>query len=403
MTTRLSLLWVPLLMFAGWRVCSLALADQHLRDDPARALRYRPTHPRALAADAERHADARRWAQAAAGARAAIAAAPLRSRPYRVLARVAAATGKVSRAYALYRIVARRSPRDAEARIWLFNHHLRSGRADAAMADLDALLRAHPRIGSLLAATLHGMATREELQPAFVAALRSAPPWRADVLALVVREAPDIDGVAALLQRLRAVDGGVEAPVARDFVERLIRERRYDQAYPQWVAMLAPAARERIGNVYDGAFDRAPDGGGFGWRIEPLAGATIEIVPAPGDGGKALRLAFEDRPVAFRNVSQLLLLPAGRHRLQGRAKLEDLRTARGLAWTLSCADGRPIAASEALRGSAPWQSFALAFEVPAGCAAQWLRLELPARVASERRIDGVAWFDDLRVERLPPP
>ena len=44
---------------------------------------------------------------------------------------------------------------------------------------------------------------------------------------------------------------------------------------------------------------------------------------------------------------------------------------------------------------------ALDFEVPAGCEGQWLTLRLPARIPAEQRIGGRAWFDDLKIGRLP--
>jgi hypothetical protein len=55
----------------------------------------------------------------------------------------------------------------------------------------------------------------------------------------------------------------------------------------------------------------------------------------------------------------------------------------------------------------PWTDFAADFSVPAqGCAAQWLRLEIPARVGSETKLEGQVWYRDLRIGPLfaaPPP
>jgi hypothetical protein len=50
----------------------------------------------------------------------------------------------------------------------------------------------------------------------------------------------------------------------------------------------------------------------------------------------------------------------------------------------------------------PWTDFAVKFQVPAtGCEAQWLQLELPARIESELRIEGQVWYQNLRVTPAP--
>ena len=96
---------------------------------------------------------------------------------------------------------------------------------------------------------------------------------------------------------------------------------------------------------------------------------------------------------------QMLALAPGNYRLNGRVRLDDLRSDRGLVWTLSCAeDGRQLAETEPMSGHTAWRSFSLDFAVPAeACGGQWLTLRVPARIAAEQRIGGVAWFDDLKI------
>jgi hypothetical protein len=52
---------------------------------------------------------------------------------------------------------------------------------------------------------------------------------------------------------------------------------------------------------------------------------------------------------------------------------------------------------ELLRGSSPWQRHEQSFSVPAGCPAQWLQLELDARIPAEYYARGGAWFDDVDI------
>ncbi len=398
------ILAVPMLIAIGWRAATLGLADHYARRDPERALALRPKHSLALAARAEQLAEAGQWSDATALARKSLQANPLQSRAYRLLARAAQAQGDVKQAYALYRIAARRLPRDVPTRTWLFNHHLQHGQAAAAMGDLDAILSAKPTLIPALTGTIHGFATQPELQPAFVEALRKSPPWRATVLSLVVQQAPDFDGTARLMQRLRSAPEGIDSAIANIWVERLINERRYEQAYVQWAAALVPEAREVIGNVFNGNFELPISNRGFDWRIDATPGVRFDLLAAGGDSGAALRLAFDDQRVPTNHLSQLLVLPPGRYQLQGRVRLEDLRSERGLVWSLTCAeDGRALLSSEAMHGNAPWRSFSAVFEISGdACQAQWLRLQLPARIPSEQRIGGIIWFDALRVSRQLP-
>ncbi len=406
MARRRNRWFAALSMFAllalGWRALTLGLAEHHLRGDPERALTWRGDHPDALGRRAEQLAEARAWQEAAELARAALRSSPLQQRGYRVLARAAEAANDAQSAYTLYRIAGRHLPRDLPTRTWLFNHHIGAGDAVAAMHDLDLMLRARPQLIPALTEILVGVATRPETQPAFVAVLAAAPPWRASVLPMLVQNAPDVDAMGRMLGALRAQAAGIDASIQDHWIERLIRERRYADAYVQWASALPVAQREVIGNVFNGGFDLPLSDSGFDWRTEAVPGARFELQNGESaDSGSALRISFDDQRVAFNHLKQLLLLAAGRYRLDGRVLLEELRSERGLIWELRCAeDLRVIAQGAPLRGSAAWQDFAIDIDVPRqACAGQWLQLVLPARVASERRIAGSIVFDGLRIAR----
>jgi hypothetical protein len=50
----------------------------------------------------------------------------------------------------------------------------------------------------------------------------------------------------------------------------------------------------------------------------------------------------------------------------------------------------------------PWTDFTVKFQVPAtDCVAQWLQLELPARIDAEQRIEGQVWYQDLGITPTP--
>ena len=102
----------------------------------------------------------------------------------------------------------------------------------------------------------------------------------------------------------------------------------------------------------------------------------------------------------FKHVRQLLALPPGKYHLSGRVRLDDLRSERGLVWTLTCTEGgRVLAETEPMSGHRGWSPFGLDLVVPEqACGGQWLTLRIPARIPAEQLIGGAAWFDDLQIQ-----
>ena len=167
-----------------------------------------------------------------------------------------------------------------------------------------------------------------------------------------------------------------------------------------------PPARRPVGDtVFNGGFEDEPSRYGFDWRIDRVAGATVERLGGMGvSGERALYIEFQNRRVPFAHVRQLLTLEPGSYRLSVRYRLDGLRNERGLTWVVQCADGQRtrLGTSRRLTGSAPWTTLDLDFDIPAqDCGGQWLRLELAARIPAETLIGGRAWFDDVAITRRP--
>ena len=69
-----------------------------------------------------------------------------------------------------------------------------------------------------------------------------------------------------------------------------------------------------------------------------------------------------------------------------------------MAYFCASSSAVTLAHTELVSGTLPWTDFVVKFEVPpTNCKAQWLQLELPARIASEFSIDGQVWYRDLRI------
>ena len=93
------------------------------------------------------------------------------------------------------------------------------------------------------------------------------------------------------------------------------------------------------------------------------------------------------------------MLAPGSYRSRIGGKSVQLRTERGLVWQISCAESRSVLAeTNPLTGTVPWTDLKVKFSVPASdCKAQWLKLIIPARTASESEIEGEVWFKSFRV------
>lgn len=405
---RVLLLAAVLVMaWLGVRAVTAAMADHYAQRDPERALAWRSDHPEALFRQAERLAGDPAQAEAAGDfARRALQANPLDGRAYRVLGLLAVQRGDEGEAARLFRIAARRAPRDTLSQAWLLDHHLRRGELSAAMQNLDVMLRVQPGHIAKLEPLLLELVSTPEAHGPLAETLAASPPWRGALLSLASRKAPDADAVAPLFDRLRKSPGGLAPEELAGWIDRLGHDDRWPQAYLVWVSQLPPERLARLGNVFNGGFEWDPGQGGFDWRFDRVAGARVDRLPTDGAEGRlALRVAFEDRRVPFSHVRQRLALPPGRYLLSGRAKPDGLRTERGLVWTLTCASGgAALGETPPLRGGGAWREFEAAFEVPAqGCGGQWLTLRLPARIPAEQRIGGRAWFDALKITRQRGP
>ena len=387
-------------LFAGWRILTMAIADFYAESDPARALQWRPAHPEALLMLAEKNVAGRRFDAAEALAKRALAANPLDGRAYRVLADVASARGDRERQQALIALAVQHAPRDIAARAWAAQIALERGDAAAAVAHYDRILRVAPGAQAEVFPVLAALTATPGAREATVSRLAEQPPWRTAFLRYLASTAPTADDLPPVFEGLRA-RGGLSADENAALVGRFVRDRRWEQAFVAWAGALSAAQLSALATPVNRGFEeQAPPSGPFEWKIGRVPGVDAGIHPSPDGQGHALRIEFQGRRSAFRDVRQLLLLSPGRgYRLQWRSRFDGLEASRGLRWTVTCADGTAgvILATEPSAGSSPWRTHAVAFDVPADCPAQWLTLELDARIAAETQAMGTAWFDDVEV------
>ncbi len=339
------------------------------------------------------------WAEVAALARRALEANPLETKALVLLALAAEAEEDNRLAVRLVSLAGARTLRDATAHSWLFELSLRQGDYDAALSHADVILRVHPRLRGMLLPALMALASWPAGRGAMVAKLETAPPWRSWFLREYSRQSADPSEPTPVYMALQSASRPPASAELSPHIDRLIEAGRIDQARLVWLASLPdePASHDWL---YNGDFRLPVTNLPFDWMIGRVRGAEIKVEASPMGEGQALRVQFGKGRVGFRHVRKLITLPPGSYLMTGRATAVDLRHQRGIGWRLACAEdgGETLASTPRISGTVTTE-FAEPFAVPAeNCRAQWLVLELAARIAPEQMVDGgKVWFDSLEI------
>jgi hypothetical protein len=210
-------------------------------------------------------------------------------------------------------------------------------------------------------------------------------------------------------RRLGGAASSLSEAEVSPLLDRLIDLQQFDLAYVVWMHFLPPDRKTGVAYAYNGDFETPISEVVFDWRITNVIGARTDVVDTTDVGfDRTLRVEFANTRVRYADVAKLLILPPGSYRLSGMVKTAALETQRGMTWRITCAggkskpgNGRRLAETKPIKGNLEWTKFTADFEVPSeACPAQWMRLELAARVALDQQVSGVIWYDKLAVERL---
>jgi len=359
-------------------------------------------------ADAEvaRGPDDTDWPRVEAAARAALAADPLAERALGLYGLSLDAQSQPAAARTAMEMGAARSLRDPVPHLWLYDHALQRGDFTEAIARADVVIRARPELRYALYDSMRQLVVLPEAVAALSAALVRNPPWRTEFLLRASDNPPSLGGTTALFAALQR---SASPPTNRELAQlltNLVDAGRFQEALFLWLSVLPSDQFATLDYLSNGDFRFPPSGLPFDWTIQQVTGADIAIEPAAG-AEDALRVQFYRGRIDFRNISKLIMLPPGNYVLEGREKADAFDTERGTVWRVSCAgpDPRVLGASPPLSGTTDWRPFEADFEVPAeACPAQWLRLEIDARVELEKDVGGGSvWFDNLSIRRAETP
>jgi hypothetical protein len=394
---------LALACLVGWRVVVTGMAHLYANDDPERALAWDPHQPAALLARAEHQLADHQPKAAAQTARALLRREPLQAQAFRILGAAADAEHDTAHARIFYTLAVRYAPRDPRGRSWIINDQLRAHRYSEAMSNIDIMLRTSPGQGAQAFPIMADLAVSPEFARALAHTLSGAPLWREGMLDVLLARGTDVavNQVHAALQ----TRGGLSPQEAGRWVDRLLAEGHWGEAYSYWVSGLALAPGASLPLIYNGGFETEPTGTGFDWRIPRTPGVVIERVADSGATGSfAMHLTFLGSRVPRINFEQRLFLAPGNYRLDFRARAQSLHSDVGLQWMISC-DGKnqPVLTGTPIEGSFDWKKFEMEFTVPAvACGAQRLYFHNPGSAAAGTAVSGDLWLDDMVITPSTP-
>ena len=329
---------------------------------------------------------------------------PLNATALRILGQVASVAGDGPATMKFMEASAQLSLHETTAVYWLMRKSQEAGDYKVAISYSDALLRTDPDSAPYVVPVLAHFAENKQSNGSVKEILNANPPWRHLFFALLPRSVTD---ARTPLDLLLAVKAGPIPPTSNDlhgYLDALIQHKLYSLAYYAWLQFLTPEELNNAGLLFNGNFQSPPSGMPFDWVITQGSGVTIDIVPrADNKNEHALLVDFLYGRVDYHSVSELLVLAPGDYQFGGKYKGELLGP-RGLNWRLVCVEAvnKPIGESPVISGiSSTWKDVGFTFTVPAtGCHAQYVRLDLDARTASEQLITGSMLFDELQISRI---
>ena len=288
---------------------------------------------------------------------------PLTWEPFLVQGAIALRQGEYARAERLILDARRRAPRSPAARFLLAQTYLQTNRPVEAMTEMAVLNRLVPAASAQLAPALADYARSPGAVQQIRTILQSYPELETPLLARLSYDPKNTDLILALATSKQS--SGPSPDWQRLLLTTLINDKQYDKAYAIWRKMAgAPDLR---GGFYNPTFADQSAPPPFNWQFTPGAGGVAE----PGNGGLQVLYFGRDN---VELASQVLLLPAGRYRLESITS-GNLGPSSGISWKGTCLSNQKAILALPLRSSG---SVSGEFVVPADCGAQRIALAADA-------------------------
>lgn len=308
----------------------------------------------------------------------------------------------------LLRVAELLAPTDPAVLDRVATERLEAGRPDEAMATWKRLIDASPGDRERFFTAFDRVAEQSAWSQ-FVSGAAQARWPHLGPYALHVCALPDAMAVerASHLLTLLAQTAPAEPSLVHCLERRLLATGQVERAFALRVVFTAGLPR-RIDHVFNGDFERAPDGSAFDWVLstggEYRDGFVVSLrTHSDGDNPtRHLHVRFTGRPIRGHFVEQVLALRPGTYVMSYRALEVGFGDAQTPRWTLRCsneASSMLPPPTRATAAAATWLRTTMEFTVPAHCMGQTLRLEPASRLSALEGLRGVLSIDDVAVAR----
>lgn len=352
---------------------------------PAVALRYDGSQVTALTAVADESLlkasqPNARW-KAKRYAVEAVRASPLAPAALRILGLAVADAKRPLEERPLLELSRKLSRRDFGAHLWWIEYHVGKGQEKEALQSYDLALRTSIPARSILIPVLYSALQNREIQGELVPYLREKRAW---VPELVIYATASGRSVSRLVWPLVASGNYPRSEefsrLARQTMENLLANG--DVSGVQRIYAVLPRADRSL--LVQAKFSKAAADEQFipvAWDLNgsSTAGAEMEGSESPGGQTKYMLRAFAGSGESDTVARKLLFLKPGKYRFASTASVTVTAPQQVAKWVLICIakSDIPLLSHDLLANQKP-TSEASGFDIPVGCPAQILNLQMAA-------------------------
>lgn len=352
---------------------------------PNVAVRFDPSQPVALTALADESllgADEQKARKDAVRyAKAAIAASPLSPAAVRVIG-LAVADAKRPMIEKQLMVLSRKlSRRDLGAHLWWIEYHVGLGQAAEALRSYDLALRTSMAARTLLLPILYSALADRQLQDELVPYLKSERSWVPELIIFATATGRSSTRLVRPLVESGSYPRTTEfSRLARQMMENLLANGDFEGVERVYGAL--PVDRRQLvqASFSKGSVDQqyVP----VSWDLSGRAttGAELEVADIEGAVPQYKIRAFTGPGGVKTAARKLLFLKPGRYQLASTASVILSAPQQEVKWVLTCVSmtgDTPVLEHTLVFGQKK-NSVPSTFEIPSGCPAQWLQLQMSA-------------------------
>ena len=281
------------------------------------------------------------------------------------------------------------------------NFLLRQGELPAAFAEIRRSLTEEP------GRTAEAVAVCWRAEPDIQAILDQALPVSTEVYLSAIEAFArqwETDPALAVWTRLATLQPKLEMKQASVLLDVLLAKQQVAEARRVWTQALEFSGTARPGDpagslIWDGSFEMEV-GGGFGWRVHPVAGAQIDFdSETKHSGNRALRVRFDGKHnVNFENACQFVAVePETSYRLSAWMRSKGVTSDQGVSLRVYVPGFpiyQPVVTAE-VRGNEPWRQVSASWTAGKDVHLAQVCVLRNASRRLDNQIAGTVWVDDV--------